>query len=348
MQNLRGLIVDDSILFRIILADVLNKEQGLRVAGFAKNGKEALEKIRDIDPDFITLDIEMPEMNGLETLKTMRESSINTNVIMVSAYTKEGAEETIKALELGAFGFITKPDTGDEEDNKISLRDQLKSLMAGICAKNHNQSIHSHPLKTKTHLINRISSKPEIITIGISTGGPKALAAVIPKIPGDFPVPIVIVQHMPKLFTKSLAESLNKKSLISVKEAGNREVLKPGHAYIAPGGSQMKLSNTGNTNEKMFIVNDDPPENNCKPSVDYLFRSVAKIYKEKALGVLMTGMGSDGVVGLRLMKRHGVKVIIQDAKSCVVYSMPGAAKKAGVVDIELPLELIAEELIKSV
>jgi two-component system chemotaxis response regulator CheB len=192
-----------------------------------------------------------------------------------------------------------------------------------------------------------LASKPELVAIGISTGGPNALAEMLPKLPANLGVPILIVQHMPVLFTQSLAESLNTKCPFTVKEAKDKESIKAGTAYIAPGGSQMKLLKSPE-GDRIISITDDPPENHCKPSVDYLFRSLAHNFPGKSLGVIMTGMGSDGVLGLRLMKRHGGIVIAQDETTCTVFGMPKEAITAGVVDVVSPLHELAAAITKAV
>lgn len=197
--------------------------------------------------------------------------------------------------------------------------------------------------------MNRLAGtmKPEMVLIGVSTGGPNALAGLLPALPGDLGVPVLIVQHMPPLFTQSLAENLTAKCALQVCEAAHGENLEPNTVYIAPGGRQMRLA-PGDGGRKMIQITDDPPENNCRPSVDYLFRSVANQFSGRAMAVILTGMGSDGMLGLRLLKRHGCFVIAQDEPSCVVYGMPKAAVDAGVVDVVLPLEAIAGRIVAAI
>lgn len=341
MPQIRVFIIDDSVIFRKFLADVINAIPNVRVAGAASNGQEALDKLPDVKPDFITLDLEMPVLNGLQTLIRLDLNRTGYKVIMISAYTAEGAQATLKALEYGAFDFITKPSFSDREHNIKFLTDKLSTLFSGSTLSDIHTRIQYTPFvqSPKTRFI------PEIIAIGVSTGGPNALSTILSSLPHNFPVPILIVQHMPKLFTRSLAESLDRKTSISVIEAQNGTIVKPGTAYIAPGGQQMKIVKCTDNNLVKIELIDDPPEQYCKPSANYLFRSVARIFKERALGVILTGMGSDGILGLKLMKRQGAFIIGQDQTTSIVYGMPREAFKAGVVDIQLPIQDIGPEII---
>jgi two-component system chemotaxis response regulator CheB len=352
-SQIRIFVVDDSVAFRKLLLTTINSIPGVRTVGVASNGKEAIDIIPTVKPDLITLDLNMPIMDGLQTLRELREVYPQFRVIVVSAYTSDGAQTTLKALEAGALDVITKPDTNDMELNSKLLHDQFISLLTKYADSEKNldvaQRVAIKPAQVNEqvphtqHLLCAV--KPEIVAIGLSTGGPGALTELLPSLPAEFSLPILIVQHMPKLFTRTLAESLARKTTIRVVEAQDEEELRGGTVYIAPGGSQMKVRR-GDKGEVLVQITDAPAENYCKPSADYLFRSVAQVYGEKALGVIMTGMGSDGVLGLRLMKRQGAQVIAQDRQSCTVWGMPRMAFEAGVVDIVLPLEEIAEELIR--
>ena len=355
-NNCKVIVVDDSSLFRSILTKALSSLENVEVVSSAPNGKLALEKIAQFKPDLVTLDLEMPEMDGIETLRQIKARGLDTGVVMVSAHTVHGAEITMKALNNGAFDFITKPSDNDPEKNLKQLAERMKYIIRAFQSRKSlenvrrmtGRSVETAPPETKE------TSKPsskyslaqiEIVTLGISTGGPKALDAVIPRLPENLPVPVVIVQHMPAMFTKAFAEMLNGKSKVTVVEGAGGMEVKPATVYIAPGGCQMKLEREA-TGRIRVDITDDPPENNCKPAVDYLFRSVAKLYGSGALGVIMTGMGNDGTLGLRLMKRHNARVIAQDEKTSTVFGMPAEAIKAGVVDRILPLDKIAEEIIR--
>ncbi len=358
-QNLRVLIVDDTALYRKVLQDVLSAIPGVEVVGTAPNGKIALSKVERFQPDLMTLDVEMPEMNGLETLRNLKLKPIRPAVIMVSSLTQRDAEVTMQALQLGAFDFIAKPSGGSILQNIEALEEQFIPKIEALQKKAApSPRIHvppgkAFPAQGKRALdiqapgaAGRPRAKPQIVALGISTGGPRALAELIPQLPADFPVPLVLVQHMPPVFTKALADSLNKKSAVRVIEAEDGMPLYAGTVFVAPGGKQMKI--VGNGLKRKIKITDDPPENHCKPSVDYLFRSVNEIYGSKTLGVIMTGMGRDGTEGMRLLKQNDAYNIAQDETTCVVYGMPMEAVKAGVVDEVLPLAQIAQRITKIV
>lgn len=364
---MRVLVVDDTVVYRKIVSDALAAIPGVEVAGTASNGSIALARIRTLKPDIVTLDVEMPEMNGLEVLEALKKESISVGVIMISSLTIRGGDMTMKALELGAFDFITKPEGGSTDQNMAAIRQSLAPLLKAYADQKEVRDILRNRVVPAPHGISSklpsgaeaaspaqrmagIASKQkaEIIGIGVSTGGPNALARMMPFLPDSLNVPILIVQHMPPLFTQSLANSLNAKCSLRVKEAENGEPILPNIAYIAPGGKQMKAALGANATSKIIHITDDPPENHCKPSVDYAFRSLSHHYMGRATGVIMTGMGNDGVLGLRLMKRHGCTVIAQDQASCVVFGMPKEAIDAGVVDIVVPLDRLAEEIIRTV
>ena len=353
---LRVLVVDDSVLYRKVLSDVLSNIPGVEVVGTATDGNVALAKIPQLKPDMLTLDFDMPEMDGLKVLEHVSVDHPDLKVVMVSAHTKEGAAITLKALELGALTFVTKPKTENPLKSKNVLLNQLVPVVKEIMAlqpSHHSVSncrAISQPIVSDAAPGKVISpagtGRLQIVAIGISTGGPKALAQLIPCLPEDLRIPVVIVQHMPSKYTAALAESLDQKSALKVIEAENGMELKRGIIFIAPGGKQMKV--VGVSGKSMLEVNDDPPENHCQPSVDYLFRSISKVYGKHALGIIMTGMGSDGVLGLRLMKRLGAQVIAQDKQSCVIFGMPGEAINAGIVDYVAPLNHIATQIVQRV
>ena len=370
-MTLRVLVVDDTVTFRKILSDALAEIPGVEVVGTAHHGKMALTKIQSLKPDLVTLDIEMPEMSGLEVLEAIRAQGIDVGVIVVSSFTRRGSEMTIRALELGAFDFITKSTEGDYAQNREHIRSILTPLVKAYAQRREIRAI-LHDVRipkpgTPTRVeptaaapVERVETyqlppvatgagrpRPEMVLIGVSTGGPNALAKVIPALPANLGVPVLIVQHMPPMFTRTLAESLDKQSALRVKEAEHNEMLQPNTVYIAPGGKQMKLA-AGQGGNAFIQITDDPPENNCKPSVDTLFRSAALHFPGRACAVIMTGMGSDGTLGLRLIKRQSSRVIAQDEASCVVFGMPKEAIAAGVVDVILPLDGIAGEIRKTV
>ena len=356
------MVVDDTVVYRKIVSDVLMELPNVEVVGTAHNGKAALLKIKTLKPDLLTLDIEMPELNGLEVLQQLQTEAPQVGAIMLSTLTQEGGAMTMRALELGAFDFIPKPQAGTMAENKAAVKGALAPMLKAFERSRQIKSqlsllsrsqvvrrpVASVPIRTRPSKMAGRSESASIIGIGISTGGPNALAKMLPKIPGDIGVPIVIVQHMPPLFTRSLANSLNNKCEIEVKEAVNGEPLLPNVAYIAPGGMQMKIVAGADGKQRVIKISNDPPENNCKPSVDYLFRSIADHYVGRATGVIMTGMGSDGAKGLKLMKNNGATVIAQDESSCVVFGMPKEPIESGVADVVAPLDLIAAEILKTV
>ena len=357
---IKVLVADDSILFRKVMAEVLVSLPEVEVVGQASNGRIAVQKALELRPDLITLDMEMPEMDGLAVLDALKAAGNMPAVIVVSALTKQGGKLTLQALHKGAFDFITKPDTASAGESRKALHNELVprikalALRLGVRDILKGGSPRSVPeaqkppgaevgasLDSAGARMSRLAAgvKPELVLIGVSTGGPNALAVLLPALP-RLGVPILVVQHMPPLFTQSLAESLSGKCVLRVHEAENGEIAEADTVYIAPGGRQMRLA-PGPEGHKVIQITDDPPENNCRPAVDYLFRSVSLNFPGHAMGVILTGMGSDGTLGLKLLKRHGCFVIAQDEASCVVYGMPKAAFDAGVVDEVLPLDAIA-------
>ncbi len=372
-KKIRVLVVDDTIVYRKAVSDIMEELPEVELVGVAHNGKIAMSKIKTLKPDLLTLDIEMPVMNGLEVLEEIQKNDLKVGAIMLSTLTAEGGDMTLKALEFGAFDFILKPQSKNQIEGKNEIRKLIHPMIKAFA-----RSLTAPALLGKSSQLrrlgkpppkplNRITGKPagkigsksfstststhkgrsEIITIGISTGGPNALTHVLPKLPANIGVPIVIVQHMPPVFTKSLATSLDKKCALHVKEAEDRETLVDNTIYIAPGGKQMKLVASADGLHRQIKITNDPPENSCKPSVDYLFRSVADYYVGRTTAVIMTGMGSDGTKGLQVLKQKGGHIIAQDEKTCVVYGMPKAPIESGLVDIVSPLNKIADEILKS-
>jgi two-component system chemotaxis response regulator CheB len=363
------LVADDAVLFRRLLAEVLASLPGVEVVGTASNGKIAMQKVRELRPDLLTLDIEMPEMDGLAVLDALVSTGEpKVEVIVVSALSRRGGDLTMRALEKGAFDFITKPDAGSAEQSREALLRELSPRIRAIANRLEVRAIlrgtssparadipaagvaselapNDGSLDAIAARMKRLSNpqKLSMVLIGASTGGPNALAQLLPALPGDIGIPILIVQHMPAIFTKSLAESLDTKCRVRVTEAIHGESPEPNKVYIAPGGRQMRVV-AGADNRPILELTDDPPENNCRPAVDYLFRSAANRFPGRSMAVILTGMGSDGTLGLRLLKRHGCFVIAQDEASCVVYGMPKAAVDAGVADVVLPLESIASRI----
>lgn len=353
---IRALVVDDTILFRTVVARAL-ESCGVEVVASSPNASAALARIETAKPDAVFLDIEMPGMSGLELLRLLREKGSELPVVMVSALTTRGGELTVRALELGALGFVTKPEANFQGKGFDELASELKPLVAAIeagvgrAAKGGRTveapslpAADARPVVAAAAPVKAFpapSGPAEIVVIGVSTGGPQALIRMVPDLPAWMDVPVVIVQHMPPLFTATLAKSLAKRSPFAVKEAENAEPLKPGTIYIAPGGRQCRVTLAADGLSKLLRVTDDPPENNCKPSADYLFRSAAHHYYGRLTAAVMTGMGADGKRGAELVKRAGGRVIAQDRDSCVVYGMPKEVVDAGLADQVCPLERLA-------
>jgi two-component system chemotaxis response regulator CheB len=358
-MSIRVLVVDDTVVFRRIVSDALSGSPGVEVVGTAANGKLALSRLAALQPDLITLDIEMPEMNGIEVLQAMASAGLTAGVIVLSSLTVRGGEMTVRALELGAFDFLTKPEGASPAENMAMLRDRLVPMIRAFERRReirtilHGGGAPSRPAPARPAIaierpvrkVSRVSSPP-LVLIGVSTGGPAALASLLPALPVDLGAPVFIVQHMPPMFTQPLAVSLDKKTAIRVKEARDGEIALSNWAYLAPGGRQMKLT-PGQRGEIVMRITDDPPENNCKPAVDYLFRSAALHFPGRSIAAILTGMGNDGTAGLRMLKRGGCFAIAQDEASCVVFGMPKEAIAAGVVDTVAPLDRIASVIVRS-
>jgi two-component system chemotaxis response regulator CheB len=364
--TVRVLVVDDTVVYRKIVSDVLAELPDVEVVGVAHNGKIALSKVASLNPDILTLDIEMPEMNGIEVLSRLKSDAPEVGVIMLSTLTQRGGDMTIKALELGAFDFIPKPQSGSMEENKEAIKGAIAPMLKAFSRRREIKAILdgkpgiSKPMVRKGAVgssgvtqrmaaINRHRKmRSEIVGIGVSTGGPTALARMLSNLPSHLEVPILIVQHMPPMFTQSLAKSLSSKCSIEIKEAVDGEPVRANKVFIAPGGKQMKVVAGGDGKTRIVRITDDPPENSCKPSVDYLFRSIAHHYVGRSTGVIMTGMGSDGTLGLKLMKRNGATIIAQDEATCTVYGMPKEPTESGIVDVVCSLDKIADEILRTV
>jgi two-component system chemotaxis response regulator CheB len=347
MSSIRILVVDDSVVIRKLLSDTLSGDPALEVVGTASDGRIALAKIALLKPDLITLDLEMPVMNGLETLAALRKLYPKLPVIMFSTLTEHGAAATLDALSLGASDYATKPSsTGNYAVAIERIRAELIPKIRALCGV---ASLKLLPLSGSHRAVRvrpRSNSRIEIVAIGTSTGGPNALAEVLSRIPNDFPVPIVIVQHMPPIFTRLLAERLASRSAIAVEEGASGVVLSPAHAWIAPGNFHMKVMHAGV--ERRLNLNQGPAENSCRPAVDVLFRSVAVAYGPNVLGVVMTGMGSDGALGAQHIRDAGGDMIVQDEASSVVWGMPGMVHTSGLADAAYPLDHLAAEITRRV
>ncbi len=345
---IKVLVVDDSVFMRKALSRMLEKDTSIQVVGTASNGREAIEKIDSLKPDVVTMDIEMPVMNGIEALRHIMQKQ-PLPVIMFSALTQEGADITMEALSIGACDFMTK----DFSNVSVNISDKQNELIAKV--KNvANMKVRflmkrleliRKPVATVS--INHIGSdkkvKHEILSIGASTGGPPALQHVLQGIPKGFPVPIVIAQHMPKLFTTSFAQRLNAVSQIEVKEAEEREPLRPGVALVAPGDTHVELKRRGRETVVEFVRD---AKYIYRPSVDLLMQSTAIAYEARSIGVILTGMGNDGLAGMREIRKKNGFIIAQNEETCVVYGMPRAVVTADLADAVLPIDKISEEIIR--
>lgn len=359
------LIVDDSAVFRRIIQDALEKIPGVEVIGTAATGLKALNKARELVPDLMTLDMELPDLSGIQVLNELRRMEASPpGILVVSALTTRGGALAMTALENGAFDFITKPEGGSFAQNCMALFTSLEPLIRGF---QRRLGIHAIlkgklpelpsgvsrgvaiPTPSLDHVAERMRklegrTKPQMVLIGVSTGGPNALGELLPTLPGDIGVPVFIVLHIPPMFTKPLVERLQPKCAIQVREAENGEWAQPNVAYIGQGGRHLRLAKNSGGQILLQLV-DDPPENNCKPSVDVLFRSAAHHFPGRAMAVILTGMGNDGTTGLRLLKRHECHAIAQDESTSIVFGMPKAVIEAGVVDQILPLNAIGAAMV---
>jgi two-component system, chemotaxis family, protein-glutamate methylesterase/glutaminase len=349
MPKIRILVVDDSVVFRRLVSDELSRDPELEVVGTAANGRIALAKLGQLTPDLVILDITMPEMDGLQALKELRKTYPRLPVIMFSSLTERGAKETFEALALGASDYFTKPsDVGGLDGSMRVLREELIPEIKALCA-----PLRPKPAQIGGSSVGLAGGKPpagtgtvRVVAIGVSTGGPNALAEIFAHLPAEFPVPILIVQHMPPMFTRLLAERLSAQSPIRVQEASSGAVLKAGEAWVAPGDHHMIVTRDGL--QYRLLTHQDPPENCCRPSVDVLLRSVAQSYGADSLTVILTGMGQDGLRGCESLRAAGGQVLAQDEATSIVWGMPGYVAQAGLAERVLPLPMIAGEIVRRV
>ncbi len=382
------LVVDDSSFFRRRVSDILNQDSNIEVVDVATNGKEAVEKAASVKPDVITMDIEMPVLNGIDAVREIMANS-PTAILMFSSLTHDGAKATFEALDAGALDFLPKKfneiaknsdDAGSLLRQRVlelarksssvkrrGLRPKTTSLGSATSTRPSSLTKHSKPsiTSTRTPLVKPLSKESEVgrtttsklvkssgkkyklLAIGTSTGGPVALQKILVQLPKDFPLPIVMVQHMPAAFTEAFSNRLDSLCQISVKEASDGDRLAPGVAYLAPGGKQMLIDGTENA-AKLRIMEDNSPRVAYKPSVDISFGSAAKVFSGDVLGVILTGMGADGREGSRMLKGKGATIWAQDEASCVVYGMPQAVTAAGISSLSLPLDDVAPAILKEI
>jgi two-component system chemotaxis response regulator CheB len=351
MKKAKVLVVDDAMLIRRMVTDVLAADPSIEVVGEAANGRIALQKIAQLSPDLVTLDIEMPEMDGIQTLKEIRKTYPRLSVIMFSALTERGAADTLEALHHGASDYVTKPASaaGKATAQQRILEDlvpKIKSLcrLGNPVQAGQAKPNTAAPAAARPFALRAVGTPitADIVAIGVSTGGPAALAEVLSHLPADFPAPILLVQHMPQMFTRFLAERLNGQTPLSVAEAVDGQPLKPGMVYVAPGDFHLTVKRRSGA--VVTVLDQAAPQNSHRPSADVLFKSVAETYGARGLALVLTGMGQDGVSGAEEVTRAGGRVLVQDEATSVVWEMPGLVVNAGLADAVLPLGQIAGEL----
>jgi two-component system chemotaxis response regulator CheB len=354
-QRIRVLVVDDSVVIRRLVTQILGEDPVLEVVGSAANGLIALQKIPQVNPDVITLDVEMPEMNGLEALREIRRQYTQVRVIMFSTLTERGASTTLDALLLGADDYVTKAsNVGSLDRSLLKLREELVPKIKQFFSLEQTPALPQLALGQTAPAQRLVSRTPtfappkqrKVVAIGISTGGPNALAEIIPMFPADFSVPIVMVQHMPPMFTQLLAQRLNAKSKIGVEEASEGSLLEAGKVLIAPGNYHMRLKRDGE--QVRVTLDQESPENSCRPAVDVLFRSVNDVFGGATVAAVLTGMGQDGLRGVEQLKAEGAYIIAQDEASSVVWGMPGAIVDSGLADSVLDLKAVVPDILRQI
>jgi two-component system chemotaxis response regulator CheB len=346
--QVRVLVVDDSAFMRIALSRMITSEPGFEVVGTACSGTEALEKLPSLDPDVVTLDVDMPGLNGLDTLHRIM-AKFPRPVIMVSSVTEKDADTTFNALGAGAFDYIPKQLSAASLDILHIRHDLVEKIRAAALSRKPNSAgtfIRKPPHSSPAESRNFDSNIPAIIAVGASTGGPKALQEILPLLPGDLSVPLLIVQHMPSGFTGPFAQRLNYICAVRVREAVHRDLLEPGVVYIAPAGKHMTVDRASDSRAFLNLYTD--PENCLHvPSVDVMMKSVANAYRKLAMGIILTGMGSDGAQGMMAIHRVGGLTIGQDEASCTVYGMPRACAELGALTRVVSLSQVSAQILQA-
>ena len=355
-ERIRVLVVDDSVVIRRLVTHALEQDPALEVVGAAANGVIALQRIPQFNPDVLTLDIEMPEMDGLETLRRIRREYPRLRVIMFSTLTERGAAVTLEALTLGADDYVTKASNEGSLDRSMTrLREELipkiKQFFRPAGTKPRPSPAGAGPFVaapadhgSASTLRMSTKARPKVVAIGVSTGGPTALGAILPELPPGFPLPVLVVQHMPPLFTRLLAERLHATCRLPVAEASQGDPVEPGKILIAPGDFHLKVASNGGG--VRVCLDQSPPQNSCRPAVDALFASIGEVYGGAAIAVILTGMGQDGLRGAEILKAQGASILAQDEASSVVWGMPGAVVNAGLADRVLPLDQVVPEILR--
>jgi two-component system chemotaxis response regulator CheB len=350
-ERIRVLVVDDSVVIRRLVTHALEADSSLQVVGAASNGAIALQRIPQLNPDILTLDVEMPEMDGLEVLRHIRRTYPHLRVIMFSTLTDRGAAVTLEALSLGADDYVTKASNEGSLDRSMArLREELVPKIKQFF---HLPPVSRTPVTSAAGFMKApagrpvpqaMKVRPKVVAIGVSTGGPTALGTILPQLPADFPLPVLVVQHMPPLFTRLLAERLDSTCRLRVAECSHGKAVTAGGILIAPGDFHMKVAASGTG--VCARLDQSPPLNSCRPAVDALFASVGEVYGGAAIAVVLTGMGQDGLRGAQILKAHGASVLAQDEASSTVWGMPGAVANAGIADRVLPLSEVVPEIVR--
>jgi two-component system chemotaxis response regulator CheB len=341
----RILVVDDAVVARRVISDILDAEDDLEVVGTAPNGNLALKKIARLNPDVVTLDIDMPELDGMQTLNAIRSKYPNVRVIMVSNHTRRGAAITVEALFCGASDYVTKAVRSSSiEQARAYMREQLVPKIRALAPPGRTPAVSPH--KAHPQIVRRRSIPIKVVVIGSSTGGPNALTTILESLPADFPAPVLIVQHLPENFTTFLAKRLDAATALSVREGRHREPVAKGSVWIAPGNLHLETRSAKNGIE--LATTKAPLVNSCRPAADVLFRTVAQCYGPAVLAVVLTGMGQDGLEGCRAIAAAGGQVIAQDRATSVVWGMPGQVAGAGLAESVLPISEIGPEIIRRV
>jgi two-component system chemotaxis response regulator CheB len=341
--KIRVLIVDDSRFVRQAVARMLNSSPDIEVVGQAADGRQGIEKARELKPDVVTLDLQMPHLGGLETLERLMEEA-PVPVLLLSSLTSEGADVTLRGLELGALDFVDKS-TAQGQMNLLSLAEELRAKIRALAGSPRRPRSTGAPGAAQV-AVPPGSRRALVVAIGTSTGGPTALQAVIPRLPRDLGAAVLVVQHIPVGFTRYLADRLAQRSALPVAEARDRETISPGRVLIAPGGLHMKLVQRGDAVE--VRLEEEPRSSLHRPSADVLMASVAEVFGSRSVGVVLTGMGTDGAMGLGAIRKAGGRTLAESEETCVIYGMPKAAIDAGVVDRAVPLPEMADAIVSAV